>query len=575
MEIRDGMRIGWDVPIEMDDGNVLRADVFLPLAAGRYPVVLTYGPYAKGLSFQDGNAGAWEHLTRTHPEVLEGSSNKYQSWELVDPEKWVPDGYALLRVDSRGTGRSPGMVDPYSPRETQDIVECIEWAGTQDWSNGKVGMNGISYYAINAWQAAALRPPHLAAIVCWEGSTDYYREGTHHGGIASQFLTNWFPRAVHRAQHGCGERGARSRVTGELVCGPETLAEDVLEKNRIDMVRWIQERPLEDRDHLERTPELETIVVPVLSTANWGGQGLHTRGNFEGFVRIASTEKWLEAHGGAHWESFYTDEGIALQKQFLGHFLKGEDTGWQDQPRVSLQVRHVDRFVARAEEDWPLPRTQWTRFYLDPSDCSLRRDAAARPPVIAFEAMGDGVMFLTPPLPAETEITGPIAARLRLSSSTADADLFLVLRVFTPDGAEITFHGSNDPRTPIGLGWLRASHRKLDPARSLPYRPYHSHDEKQPLTPGEPVDLDVEIWPTCIVVPAGYRIGLSVRGKDYRYPGPPLVNPLFKYSLTGVGPFLHEDPVDRPAELFAGTTTLHFDAGAEPYLLLPVIPSRL
>ncbi|MES2187572.1 MAG: CocE/NonD family hydrolase [Pseudomonadota bacterium] len=574
MTVREGMRVAFDLPIAMDDGVVMRADLFLPLAEGRYPVVLTYGPYGKGLAFQDGNASAWDHLVAHHPEVLEGSTNIHQSWELVDPEKWATEGYAVLRVDSRGTGRSPGVVDPYSPRETQDLYECIEWAGVQPWSSGKVGLNGISYYAMNAWQVAALHPPHLSAIVCWEGSSDYYREATHHGGIASQFLTNWFPRAVHRSQHGCGERGFRSRVTGELVCGPDTLPEEVLEQSRIDMVEWIGSRPLADRDHRDRSPELEKVTVPLLSTANWGGQGIHTRGNFEGFNRAASTEKWLEAHGGAHWESFYTGEGVALQKKFLGHYLKGEATGWEQQPRVSLKIRHVDRFVERAEKEWPLARTQWTPFYLDPTDCSLRGTEPKAATQLDFEAMGDGIMFLTPPLQQDMEITGPVAAKLRLSSSTTDADVFLVLRVFTPDGKEITFHGSNDPRTPVGLGWLRASHRKLDAGKSLPYRPWHTHDEKQPLTPGQPVDLDVEIWPTCIVVPRGYRIGLSVRGKDYVYPGPPIVNPRIKYTLTGVGPFLHEDPSDRPPEIFGGTSTLHFVPGAMPHVLLPVIPAR-
>ena len=181
-------------------------------------------------------------------------------------------------------------------------------------------------------------------------------------------------------------------------------------------------------------------------------------------------------------------------------------------------------------------------------------------------------MFSTPPLDAPLEITGPVAAKLRMSSSTTDADLFLVLQVFDPQGEEVTFIGSNDPRTPVGIGWLRASHRKLDPARTLPYRPYHSHDEVQPLTPDRPVDLDVEIWPTCIVVPRGYRLALSVRGKDYEHKGAPLVLDGVKYSLTGVGPFLHEQPQDRPPAIFGGTTTLHFDEGAYPYVLLPVIP---
>ena len=126
---------------------------------------------------------------------------------------------------------------------------------------------------------------------------------------------------------------------------------------------------------------------------------------------------------------------------------------------------------------------------------------------------------MTPPLKAETEITGPVAAKLFVSSSTADADLFLVLRVFSADMKEIVFQGAIDPHTPIAQGWLRASHRKLDPKLTLPYRPYHTHDEKQPLTPGAPVELDIELWPTSIVVPAGYRVALTVRGKDYEYGG--------------------------------------------------------
>ena len=574
-ETRDGMRIHWDAPIVMDDGLTLRADIYLPLQEGQYPVILTYGPYGKGLAFQESNTVAWEHLVKHNPEVLEGSSNLYQAWELVDPEKWVPEGYALVRVDSRGTGRSPGFVDPWSPRETQDLYACIEWSGTQPWCNGKVGLNGISYYAMNAWQVATLSPPHLSAICAWEGSSDYYREATYHGGIMSGFLTNWFPRAVHRSQYGCGERGSRSKVTGELVCGPEILSEDELQKNRIDYEAWILAHPLVDDEHRSRTPDLSLIKVPVLSAANWGGQGLHTRGNFEGFMGAASKDKWLEAHGGAHWESFYTDYGIKLQKKFFGHFLKGEQTGWSEQPRVLLQVRHVDHFAERHEAEWPLARTQWTRFYLHPESGQMSKmvPSLEGAKTLSYEAQGDGVMFLTPPLKGPMEITGPSALKLKLSSTTSDADVFAVLRVFTPDGREITFQGSNDPRTPIGLGWLRASHRKLDPQKSLPYRPLHTHDEVQPLTPGVPVDLDVEIWPTSIVVPAGYRVGLSLRGCDYQNPGEPLVIPGLKYSTTGVGPFVHVHPKNRPAEDFHNRHTIHFEPGHEPYVLLPLIPS--
>jgi predicted acyl esterase len=572
-EVRDGMRIHWDVPVRMEDGLVLRADVFLPVADGRYPVILTYGPYAKGLSFQEGYPSAWQRMVAEHPDVAYGSSNLYQSWEVVDPEKWVPHGYACVRVDSRGAGRSPGYIDHFSPRETKDFYYCIEWAGAQSWSSGKVGLNGISYYGMNQWHVATLQPPHLAAMCIWEGSADWYRDMTHHGGILSTFFANWYDMQVKTVQYGLGERGPRSRVTGALVCGDETLSDNALAKNRCDFGDDILAHPLDDQYHRDRSPVWEKVVTPFLSAANWGGQGLHPRGNFEGFVRAAARDKWLEAHGIEHWTHFYTDYGRLLQKRFFDYYLKGEKNGWDREPKVQLQVRHVDRFVERHENEWPIARTQWTKLYLDAAAQSLERAEPRRSGQVTFDALGDGATFVSAPLTEETEITGPLAARLFVSSSTTDADFFLVFRVFTPDLREVTFMGAIDPHTPIAQGWLRASHRKLDRALSTEYRPYHTHDEKQPLAPGDIVQLDVEIWPTSIVVPAGHRIALSVRGRDYEWQkttGAKLSN--FKNELLGCGPFLHNDPRDRPREIFGGTTTLHFGPDRAAYLLLPVIP---
>ena len=370
------------------------------------------------------------------------------------------------------------------------------------------------------------------------------------------------------------ERGPRSRVTGELVCGDETLSDRELAKNRCDFGDDILAHPLDDQYHRDRSPVWEKVVTPFLSTANWGGQGLHPRGNFEGFVRAAAKEKWLEAHGIEHWTHFYTDYGRLLQLRFFDYFLKGEKNGWERQPKVQLQVRHVDRFVERHESEWPIARTHWTKWYLEPAGHTLERAPAAAGSV-TYDALGEGVTFLSAPIEQETEITGPLAARLFVSSSTSDADLFLVFRVFTPDLREVIFMGAIDPHTPIAQGWLRASHRKRDLRLSTEYRPYHTHDEKQPLGPDEVVQLDVEIWPTSIVVPAGHRLALTVRGKDYEWQkttGAKLSN--FKNELLGCGPFLHNDPRDRPRAIFGGKVTLHFGPARAAYLLLPVIPQK-
>src|SRR3981189_554747 len=308
-EIRDGMRIDWDAPIEMDDGIVLRADVFRPLAEGRYPVILSYGPYAKGLAFQEGYKSAWVRMMTAYPETAQGSSNKYQNWELVDPEKWVPDGYAIVRVDSRGAGCSPGYLEVWSPREAKDLHDCVEWAGTRPWSNGKVGVNGISYYAMNQWHVAPLKPAHLAALCIWEGSSDYYRELARHGGILCDFLGNWSRRQVANVQYGVGERGPKSAVTGEPVAGEETLPEVGLAKQRAAFGGAALPHRLIDASSRARLPDFARIDVPILSAANWGGQGLHPRGNFEGFLRAASKDKWLEGHGIEHRKHFQTHSG--------------------------------------------------------------------------------------------------------------------------------------------------------------------------------------------------------------------------------------------------------------------------
>ena len=575
-ERRDGMCIDWDVPIAMDDGLALRADVYRPPGPGRFPAIVTYDPYGKWVHCDDLYKEQWRIMCAEHPDVPAGSCNKYRNWEVVDPEKWVPDGYAVVRVDSRGAGRSPGMIDIWSAREADDFALCIDWAGTQPWSNGRIGLNGISYYAMNQWQVATRKPKHLVAMCIWEGAADFYRDMGRHGGIlCNGFAGDWPVGQIWPVQHGCGKRGLRSRMNGELVSGPETLTDEQLGANRHDFLTDVRAHRLAGDPYWEsRMPDWSKVSVPFLSAANWGGQGLHPRGNFEGYTRAATEQKWLEVHGIEHWTHFYTDYGLALQKRFFGHFLKGEDTGWTKQPRVLLQVRHPGEvFVERAESEWPLARTQWARYYLDFSGLSLSTTPQHAAATATYQGFGPGVTLLTPPVAGPMEITGPIAARLFVSSAAEDADLFLILRVFSPDMKEVVFQGALDPHTPVAQGWLRVSHRKLDPSLSRPWRPYHMHDEVQKLTPGAVVEVEVEIWPTSIVVPAGHRIGLSLRGTDYEYPGGASggLETLGK-AWSGVGPFRHTDPIDRPAAVFGADVTLHAGPDRQACLLLPIVP---
>jgi len=573
-DARDRMRILWDAPLPMDDGNVLRADVFLPETPGRYPALVSYGPYAKGLAFQEGYPTAWETLIANHPDVAAGSSNKYQNWEVVDPEKWTPHGYAVVRVDSRGCGRSPGIVDHFSRRETADFRAAIAWTAEQDWSDGQVGLSGVSYFGMNQWLVAGTQPPALKAICVWEGASDFYRDASHHGGILSTFWQHWYDKQVKTVQYGLGERGPRHPVTGLLVCGNETLTDEQLDANRVDFGGDILAHPYIDEYHLARTTNWSNIDVPLISAGNWGGQGLHLRGNVEGFSQVASQQKWLEMHGLEHWTSYYTDYGREIQLAFFDHFLKGADNGWAARPRITLQVRAADdTFTERFEDDWPIPRTRWTEWSLG-SDGSLGFEPGSSSS-LNFDGISDGIDFTTAPFPEPMEITGPLAATLWVSTAAVDCDLFLTVLLLNPAGTPVSFVGAVDPHAPLSQGWLRLSHRSLDAAASRPFRPVHTHLDADPVTPGEVYEVRVEIWPTSIVVPAGWRISLRVGGQDFADRTLPVVMMSnFKNQMTGSGPFLHDHPVDRSASTFSGTTTLHLGGDTPSRLLVPVVPQR-
>lgn len=553
------MLVEKDAAIPVDDGTVLRANVFRPDAPGRYPVVMAQGVYGKDVHFADGYPVQFKRLLAVYPGLCsDGSSGRWLRWETVDPERWVPDGYVVIQVDSRGAGASPGFLDPRSPREIADYHQAIEWAGVQPWCNGKVGLIGVSYLAFTQWSVAALQPPHLAAIVPWEGLVDHYRDLSHHGGIlANGFIDAWWPRQVTSTQHGNAGTHHRDRDTGLPPIGP-ALSEALLAGNRLDYPAEIRRHPLDDAWHRERTPELSRVRVPVLSAANWGGPGMHLRGNLEGFLLAGSRHKWLSTHIGTHWESFYLPHYVAIQKRFLDHFLKGLDNGWDRVPKVQLAVREAGGTARHREENaFPLPRTRYVEYHLDAGSSSMSPEAPTSAGTADYDALSDGVTFSTAPFAEDTEVTGFATLRLSVASSTDDMDIFGTLHLIGPDGAEVVFDGAHEP-TPLARGWLRASHRKLDPARTLPFRVFHAHDEVQPLTPGVFTPVEVEVWPTSIVLRRGFHLLLRLSGRDFEVPGI-------------AGRLLHDDAHARPAGRFGGRNTIGTGPGHGSMLVLPVV----
>jgi predicted acyl esterase len=556
-----------DVPIPLMDGHLLYCNVFRPNRSGaRVAPIVAFTPYGKDSDVAVDFKRYWDFVLRDHPEVVQGDSDgRYLTWEVPDPQRWVPAGYAVVVVDARGTGKSPGFYEMMSPLQTRDYCDAIEWAGTQPWSNGRVGLLGVSYLAIKQWQVAALQPPHLAAMIPWEGMFDHYRDFYRHGGIfSSAFLRLLWDSQIAVNQNGNAASPYRDRFTHERSTG---IAIDpaLLPGNLSNVFSAGQQHPFDDAYFKLRRPVAERIKTPFLSAGNWGGLGLHLRGNVTAFTEAASTEKWLEVHTDTHFASMYLPEAVELQRRFFDCFLKGETNGFRDEPRILLTIRDPRGPHRRKADSWPLSQTHWIRYHLEAASRSMTIKMADVAACVTYEALKQDVTFLTAPFEADTEFTGPVAAKLFVSTSTSDMDLFLTLRLFDADGEEVTFVGANDPQAPVSQGWLRASHRKIDPVKSTPYRPYHPHDDIAKLQPDKVYELDVEIWPTSIVCPRGYRLGLTIGGKDFE-------RPQATGLMRGSGLFLHDDPDDRPSNEFGGTNRIHTGAEHQSYLLLPSIP---
>ncbi|MBC7779388.1 MAG: CocE/NonD family hydrolase [Proteobacteria bacterium] len=546
-----------DVKIPLRDGTLLYADVFRPDTTEKVPVILNVSVYQKDK--------LW-----IPPEDLEEKANPYMNWETVNPEWWCPRGYACVRVDTRGSGKSPGKSEPSSYQEGLDTYDSIEWLAKQSWCSGNIGMLGISYHAASQWRAANLNPPSLKAIMPWEGRGDQYRDQAYHGGIfALGFIGNWW--LTHTAHHLLG----RPRATN-----PDAFHNDMMwnmMRNDLDSGYWRQ-----------NSTQGEKIKVPLYSVGNWGGFSMHLRGNTEGYMNAASEHKKLRIHTGTHFHPFHAEEGRMDQLRWFDHWLKGLDTGILDEPPVKLEIRtggSPDRYAFRFENEWPLARTQWTKFHLQidraptgelmDSEGVLSPNAPSKESSATYPASGvtkagvasgsslstthgntgrTGLSFETAPLERDTEVTGPIVLNLWVSSTSEDMDLFATLRNIGPDGKDVCEVGQHgQPVQCVTKGWLRASHRKLDPEKSLPYRPYHAHDERRWLSDGEVVECQVEIWPTSMVFAKGHRIRLDVQPRDG----------------VGSAPYTHYH-----ADYNAGADNTVYSGGARgSWLMLPIVPA--
>lgn len=479
--VADGMRIDYDVAVPMRDGVNILIDIFRPDTDVAVPAIVAWSPYGK-------------HAPVGY-DVLEGSGvephmvSKYCALEAPDPAQFCPEGFAVINVDPRGTWNSPGRHDFWGRVEAKDEYDLIEWIAERPWCTGKVGMGGVSYLAVAQWFAAAERPPHLAAIIPWEGVSDTYREHAFHGGIPE---TKFLPFVQMLAGFSAAE------------------VEDVAKMQAT--------HPFDDEYWATKRVDLAAIDVPAYIVASWGDHGLHTRGTLEGWKQISSAHKYLEVHGRKKWEYYYTTPCIARQKAFYARYLKDDHNEVDQWPAVRYEVR--DSYyngTHHTAADWPIPETDYKRLYLDGSNGSLITESPAEASTVQYDAQTQSTHFDIR-FEATTEVVGNAALTLWVEANGAeDMDLFVGIEKLDTEGRPVGFpYFSTREDGPVAFGWLRASHRELDDQRSTPAQPWHLHHREQLLSDHQIVEVQIEIWPSATIFHSGETLRLIIQGHDLR-----------------------------------------------------------
>ncbi|MGZ8154641.1 MAG: CocE/NonD family hydrolase [Burkholderiales bacterium] len=503
----------YEARIPVRDGIRLAADVIRPSAAGmKFPALVTTSVYTRQLQ----------------RSVIALGQN-----EAGISEFWVPRGYAHVIVDVRGSNDSEGEYDLFGSQEQRDLYDIIEWVAAQPWCDGNVGMSGVSYMGRTQLFAAAQQPPHLKAIFPYDASCDFYRDACFHGGIATSFMTHWTAFVLNL----------------NMASGRNPNAERLKEKLEI---MYSLKYPFDGPFYQERSawPRLNKIEIPAYFGCGWYMHELHLKGAFDGYDGTGDIAKRMlvgpkpwprRPWAGYHYEML----------RWYDHWLKGMDTRVMEGPPIQLYVQGEDTW--RSENEWPLKRTQWRELYLGGPSNGLSgtlKESAGAEQARRFEhdpASTEGyhgeprLTYRTDAFAKATELTGPMALYLQAASSARDIDWLVFVGDEAPDGTV----------RELCKGWLRASHRRIDPERSTKAKPYHPHLQAEPLEPGAVYEFPIEIWPTSNVFKPGHRLRLEIANAD---------------SIIDAGGRPH-------VTIRAKATNTVYEGGSKPSrLVIPVIP---
>lgn len=521
------LKIENNIKIEMRDGVELAVNIYRPNAAGTFPVILSLGPYGK------------DDLPAEYDPEDDGIINvsEYAAFEMPDPEYWVKNGYIVIAADSRGSGQSDGKLSLFEDQEAEDFYDLIEWAGVQNWSSGKVGLNGVSYFGMLQWKVAAMNPPHLSAIICWEGLTDLYRDGFYHGGIPNTFIDGWFQYRILD--------NLSATNTGYRDLPMEVAA------NPLSTASIYQDVSIGD--------QLAQINIPAYVAVSIQDHGLHTRGTINGFQGISSSQKWLELFGRKKWEFYYSEGALSRQKKFFDHFLKETDNSILNQPTVRYELReaYYDGAIKTAS-NWPVPGRTLSKLYLDANTKTLNNTNTANASSISYDATpledpelitdNQHVIFKHT-FTEETDIVGSMKLKLFVSTDQADdIDLFVGIQKADANDNTIYLQGPGGSDGQVASGWLRVSKRALDVNKSTEETPFHRHDMIENITPNQIVEVEIEIWPTTTKYKAGEQLLLVIQGND-----------IVESQET------HKDNVNQ------GNTIIHTGDTFQSYLQIPIL----
>ncbi len=523
-----------DVAVTLRDGVTIYVDVFRPATAEQVPAIVAWSPYGKSQG---------THVSVTSLFGMLGLDNGMVSglekFEGPDPAYWCANGYAICNPDPRGIAHSEGDSVMFGTQEAQDCHDLIEWLAAQDWCTGKLAMSGTSYLAIMQWFTAAEQPPHLTALNPCEGLSDIYRDFAMPGGMPDT---------------GFAERLQRGSYVGK--------------NRREDMLTEADRYPLVNELWEDKSPRFDQVTVPAYVVASYSNT-LHAAGTFRGWRRIASAEKWLRIHDNQEWPDYYEEANVEDLRRFFDHYLKGEDNGWEQTPRVRYSVLDLeggDRVNQRAGE-FPPAGVDRTKYYLNGRSRSLTPEApqAEVPAAYAVDA-GPGLISFTVRFDGPTVLVGYPKARLWVEAKGADdMDLFVLLQKLDAHGShlsqftvpnqgalmqDLTERGATVLRYKGSTGRLRASLRRLDESLSTDDVPYHRFDTVEKLEPGQIVDLEIDLLP----------IGLAF------YPGEQLRLVISAHNLVGAHMPATRDYMPRNS----GQHIVHTGGAHASYLQLPV-----